>query len=890
MLVAGGTLLASAQQNENITSGAATTYHTVAATSATFDSDSSTTEAESASSDSATTQSVRLLPVKDVHVLNFSSEWKNRFEALGIDPESFLVADPIETSEEDKESLNASRHYFMGWYHLELGQTGRAIEQFNDAIAKDPNNVHILLDAARASLTLKEFSEARGLIGKVLDAETTNVEALRLKAETDLGQADSSIGNDKDRLLDDAVKALEEARKLQPNNLEVLRSLAKTYVQQQAVDKVIGIYREIVKVDPKDTYSLLILAQILSRMDRSEEAIEFYQRVIDQRRGFVGGYIYLGQLYERLKRYTDALSLYKQAILVEPRNVDLLRRFEDVLRQVNGSGNSARVVAAYKKFAEEYPQNTEVRRIYAERLEGEDNAPEAIKQYEYILKIDPENTDTLLALGKLYSKGKDYNKAAQYLAKAVEINPDKTDLYDAIASTYISQNNKGEAVKIYQKAITANPNVEKLYISLAALLEDDGKTTEAVTVVEQAVAKTGEKPELLAVLGKFYKSQKQTDKARSVLRKAYDQETGNLPLFGELLSLYLDENNIQEAEAITSKTASGSSTPKDVVLTVAAEFYFNAGRMDQATELYTQALEISPTKLEYLARLVGITNRQKLYDQSSALIKKYGPAVKDQLKVQLLAAEVDLNAKRFDAAIETYKKLLRENPLELSFYQYLIDAYNEADRYKDALDVVKQANEKLGKKDADSRFAISMMNGMVYYKNKKYAEAERVFQELIEKSNAKNDDVYYFLGSVYLDQDKFGQAEKQFRKAIDVNPNSANALNALGYMFADRGVKLEEAKDLISKALDVNPTAPHILDSMGWVLFKTGDFEGAEEYIERASRHFEDAEILDHLGQIYEKQGKNELAREVYKRALELEPTRNSVKDQLDKLNSNGTN
>src|SRR5690606_11219078 len=124
-------------------------------------------------------------------------------------------------------------------------------------------------------------------------------------------------------------------------------------------------------VDPRDTYSLLILAQILSRMDRAEEAIEYYQKVIEQRRGFIGGYIYLGQLYERLKRYTDALNLYKQAILVEPRNTDLLRRFEDVLRQVHGSGNSSRVVAAYKKFAEDYPQNTEVRRIYAERLEGE---------------------------------------------------------------------------------------------------------------------------------------------------------------------------------------------------------------------------------------------------------------------------------------------------------------------------------------------------------------------------------------------------------------------------------------------------------------------------------------------------------------------------------------
>jgi len=350
------------------------------------------------------------------------------------------------------------------------------------------------------------------------------------------------------------------------------------------------------------------------------------------------------------------------------------------------------------------------------------------------------------------------------------------------------------------------------------------------------------------------------------------------------MSLYLEEGNTTAAEEITSKTASGTTTAKDVVYSVAAEFYFNSGRNQDAIELYQQALDLNPVKLDYLGRLVGISNRQKSYDRSLDFIAKYGPRIKDQDNVMQLKGEVLLAAKRYDEAIAIYRNLQRENPLDLDYYQLLVDAYNEAGRYDDSIAVAREAKERLGDKDPA---AINMLMGMVYYKNKKYPEAEKTFQELIKQTKGQSDDAYYFLGSVYLDQKQYDKAEKAFRKAIDINPNSANALNALGFMFADRGVKLDEATELISRALEINPTAPHILDSMGWVLFKKGDLQGAEKYIQKASRQYEDAEILDHLGIIYEEMGKKELARQMFERVLELDPSRQAVKKRLQELGAN---
>jgi tetratricopeptide (TPR) repeat protein len=82
-------------------------------------------------------------------------------------------------------------------------------------------------------------------------------------------------------------------------------------------------------------------------------------------------------------------------------------------------------------------------------------------------------------------------------------------------------------------------------------------------------------------------------------------------------------------------------------------------------------------------------------------------------------------------------------------------------------------------------------------------------------------------------------------------------MNYLGYMFADRGVRLDEAKQLISKALDVDPGNPAYLDSLAWVHFHQDQLDQAVDELHRAiDKISDDPTIHDHLGDVYLKQGK----------------------------------
>ena len=66
--------------------------------------------------------------------------------------------------------------------------------------------------------------------------------------------------------------------------------------------------------------------------------------------------------------------------------------------------------------------------------------------------------------------------------------------------------------------------------------------------------------------------------------------------------------------------------------------------------------------------------------------------------------------------------------------------------------------------------------------------------------------------------------ERYLRRIIEVDPKHYNAYNALGYSYAERGVQLNEARQLLGKALALSPDAAHL----GEVLWAKGDKAKAE--------------------------------------------------------------
>ena len=126
--------------------------------------------------------------------------------------------------------------------------------------------------------------------------------------------------------------------------------------------------------------------------------------------------------------------------------------------------------------------------------------------------------------------------------------------------------------------------------------------------------------------------------------------------------------------------------------------------------------------------------------------------------------------------------------------------------------------------------------------------------------------------------------ESRLRKLIELQPDSAQAYNALGYSYADRNVRLPEARQLIEKALKLAPNDPFILDSMAWVLYRQGDLEGALTHLQRAYAQRPDAEIAAHLGEVLWMLGRKDEAQRTLREAQKKHPASEEIQEALKRF------
>jgi predicted Zn-dependent protease len=131
-------------------------------------------------------------------------------------------------------------------------------------------------------------------------------------------------------------------------------------------------------------------------------------------------------------------------------------------------------------------------------------------------------------------------------------------------------------------------------------------------------------------------------------------------------------------------------------------------------------------------------------------------------------------------------------------------------------------------------------------------------------------------------------AEDSLRQVLAKDPDNATALNNLGYFLVEHNERLNEALEMIQRAVKAEPTNPSFLDSLGWAYFKLGQFDLAERNIaDAARRDTSSATIQEHLGDVYQKQGKTVQARAAWQKSLQFLNEGEQASRVKSKLNGN---
>lgn len=177
-------------------------------------------------------------------------------------------------------------------------------------------------------------------------------------------------------------------------------------------------------------------------------------------------------------------------------------------------------------------------------------------------------------------------------------------------------------------------------------------------------------------------------------------------------------------------------------------------------------------------------------------------------------------------------------------------------------------------------------------KAKDESDALRTFYEIAStaKPDIKDPSLLY---TYAMSAEKAGHLdvmEKTLREILRKNPNDANSLNALGYSLADRNIKLQEAFALITKAHQLSPKDSFILDSLGWVNFRLGKNALALEQLQQAFKIKPEADIAAHIGEVLWVMGRPAEAEEIWKQGQKLDANNPTLKETLKRLKPDWSN
>lgn len=395
------------------------------------------------------------------------------------------------------------------------------------------------------------------------------------------------------------------------------------------------------------------------------------------------------------------------------------------------------------------------------------------------------------------------------------------------------------------------PRLEKMYESapenaaltyfLGEQLLQAGKWEPAQKYLEASLA---EKPTVKTYqsLATVYRQTKQTDDLLKLLAQVVDK-TGALVLLGdELTTLTADRETV---DAILELANHQEAKRKNrYSLTAAALLAVEAKRWDEAEKLFDLALATRPKNADELVL---------------------------HWALRLLLDDKPTRA----------EKVLRRGIAEKSwrqshgaFYFYLATALELQDRFDDALEAARNAEEK----QPDNPLFASRPAATLYHA-KRNDEAEKAYEAFVSKyeydfktpgARQSVQEAKQVLSHLALLRGDLEQSIEWLEQVLDEFPDDDGANNDLGYLWADENQHLQRARRMIQLAVAAQPDNAAYRDSLGWVLYRLGRYgEALVELQKAAGEPSADGTVLEHLGDTYEKLGRLGEAKNAWSKALE---------------------
>ncbi|MBU0946305.1 MAG: tetratricopeptide repeat protein [Proteobacteria bacterium] len=463
-----------------------------------------------------------------------------------------------------------------------------------------------------------------------------------------------------------------------------------------------------------------------------------------------------------------------------------------------------------------------------------------------IIADNPENITDRLLLARLDVRNGEIEEAIQLYTDILLLNPEDETILLRLGFLYSQENRTTDAEKAFKKALALNPDSLFAHLYLARLASQIGDFVEAAKWYEKGL-ELNWSANLALELADFYSVLEKYDRVealyRSVLNLVPNDEQASLGLVHILLLQDREEDALEELRRLREL-----SEETEQIDMITSRLYLRSGKLDEAAKILGPI--VANDKSSEAAYMLGVIRyEEKNFAEAMEILGKILP-----------------DSSPYQDSISLQVRILMENKQE-----------------QQAIVLLKHVL----KDEIGNTPALYALLASLYMEQNMMAEGYQVLEDALERY-PDNEQLYFEYGLLLEQDGKQQQAIVSMEKVLELEPDHAEALNYIGYTWADNNINLEKALEYIQQSMTLKPDNGYIRDSLGWVYFRLGKLDRAiEEILGALKLEPNDPHIYEHLGDIYRQQGKNDEARKAYQKAGELFGEENKklrVQEKIDGL------
>lgn len=502
----------------------------------------------------------------------------------------------------------------------------------------------------------------------------------------------------------------------------------------------------------------------------------------------------------------------------------------------------------------------------------------------------------------------------------------------------------------YRNALALDPGATSLRRSLISVLVRLGRTHEAITEFQPLVEGSTLDPQFAYLLGELYESIGDTATAEATYRHLIAGDRGHSQPFTALGLLQLKEGYVAEGLETLSQALRINDRDRSARRAL-VQHYFDQDRLPEAEGLLRTALREEPEDSEWLGLLARVRMRQGARTEALDLYRRL-LLVNDRAPMAHSVLGQDaLDRADWNEAVDHFSWLVRVMPTDPRVRRDLGWAYLKLGRWDEAreqmlrveamtpddafahlvLGEVHRQKQEWRKAAREFRVAAHLAPDLVeaglslaavslqlgdrssagaaldevrerlrdpqdlstagtFYLVLGQPGRARAVLEQAKTLDPKNAGIRFLLGRAYQAGGDFDAAVASWLEAVRLDPELAEAYNHLGYVHAERGLRLDQAVRWTQRAVTLDPQNGNYHDSLGWAYFKLGQYERALTSLQQAVALFKrqgrpvEAEIYDHLGETHYRLGHLTESLSAWKEALLLDPADAELRRKAEQL------